>query len=79
MTNYFILSSMFTFSTRLSENFSSSNLDNTLPKVFSWEQLMILDPNSTVQPETTFTLSHKRATCDKAMCTCALIQSHDQI
>ena len=48
-----------------SENLSSSNLDNKLPKVSSWEQLMILHPNSTVQPETTFTLSHKRAICDE--------------
>ena len=40
---------------------------------------MILDPNSTVQPETTFTLSHKQAICDKAMYMCALIQSRDQI
>ena len=39
---------------------------------------MILDPNSTVQPETTSTLSHKRAICDEASCTCVLIQSHDQ-
>ena len=39
---------------------------------------MILDPNSTVQPEMTFTLSHKRAICGKAMCNCALIQSHNQ-
>ena len=31
---------------------------------------MILDSNNTVQPETTFTLSHKRAICDEATCTC---------
>ena len=37
-----------------------------------------LDPNSTVQSETTFTLSHQRAICDKATFMCALIQSHDQ-
>ena len=43
----------------LSENLSSSNLEKKLPKVFSWEQLMILDLNSTVQPEMTSTLSHK--------------------
>jgi len=29
---------------------------------------MILDPSSTVQPETTFTLSHKRAICEEATC-----------
>ena len=39
---------------------------------------MILDPNSTMQPETTFTLSHKRAICDKATYTCALTHSQDQ-
>ena len=39
---------------------------------------MILDLSSTVQPETTSMLSHKRAICDEASCTCALIQSHDQ-
>ena len=39
---------------------------------------MILDPNSTVQPETTLTLSHKRAICDEVMCMCTLIQSCDQ-
>ena len=49
----------------LSENLSSSNLDNKLLKASSWEQLMILDLNSTVQPEMTFTLSHKRAICDE--------------
>ena len=54
----------------------SSNLDSRLPRV--WKQLMILDPNGTVQPETTFTLSHKRAICDKATCTCTLIQSCGQ-
>ena len=43
----------------LSENLSSSYLNNKLAKVPSWEQLMILGPNSTVQPEMTFTLSHK--------------------
>ena len=42
-------------------------------------QLMILDPNCTVQPETTFTLSHKWAICDKATCICTLIQLRDQI
>ena len=45
--------------TRLSD-LSSSNLDSRLQRVSYWEQLMILEPNSTVQPETTFTLSHKR-------------------
>ena len=45
----------------------------------SWEQLMILDPNNTVQPETTFTLSHKRAVCGEATCTRALIHSQDRI
>ena len=39
---------------------------------------MILDPNNTVQPETTFTLSHKEAICGEATCTRALIQSRDQ-
>ena len=63
----------------ISDNLTSSNLDNKLPKVSSWKQLMILHPNSTVQPETTSTLSHKRAICDEAACTCALIQSRDQI
>ena len=37
---------------------------------------MILNLNSTVQPEMTSTLSHKRAICDEATCTCVL--SHDQ-
>ena len=40
---------------------------------------MILDPNSTVQPETTFMLSHKRAICDEVMYMCTLIQSWGQI
>ena len=31
---------------------------------------MILDPNSTVQPEMTLMLSHKRAICDEVMCMC---------
>ena len=44
-------------------------------KASSWEQLMILDTNNTVQPETTFTLSHKQAICGKATCTLALIHS----
>ena len=42
---------------------------------------MILDPNSTVQPETTFTLSHKRAICNmcnEATCMCTLILPRDQ-
>ena len=43
----------------LSENLSSSYLNNKLAKVSSWEQLMILGSNSAVQPEMTFTLSHK--------------------
>ena len=64
--------------TRLSD-LSSSNFDNELPRVSSWEQLMILDPNSTVQPETTFMLSHKWAICDEATCMYTLIQSRDQI
>ena len=61
----------------LSENLSSSNLYNKLLKASSWEQLMILDPNSTVQPETTSTLSHKRAIYDEPRAH-VLIQSRDQ-
>ena len=61
--------------TQLSDNLSSSNLDN---KFSSWKQLMILDPNSTVQSETTFKLSHKQDICDEATCRGELIQSHDQ-
>ena len=44
-------------------------------KASSWEQLMILNTNNTVQHEMTFTLSHKRAICGKATCTLALIHS----
>ena len=40
---------------------------------------MVLDLNNTVQPETTFTLSHKRAICGEVMCTGALIHSQDRI
>ena len=70
-----------TWPTRLSENLTSrsANLDNKLPKASSWKQLMILDPNNTVQPETTFTLSHKRAIYGEATCTRALIHSRDWI
>ena len=39
----------------------------------SWEQLMILNLNNTVQPEMTFTMSHKLAICDEVTCTCTLI------
>ena len=48
-------------------------------KASSWEQLMILDLNNTVQPEMTFTLKHKQAICGEATCTCALIHSRDGI
>ena len=35
------------------------NLDNKLPNVSTGKQLTIDDPNSLLEPATTFTLSHK--------------------
>ena len=60
----------------LSESLSSSNLDKKLLNAFSWEQLMILDPISTVQPETTSTLKPRMS---YTSCACILIQARDQI